>query len=120
MKKNLSLEKIKEERRKSRIEKISSHIKKTLAQIFLTHDFNGHDGKRILIFVSHVTLAGDGKSAIVFVETLNKNIATNDDLTFQIIEKNFAKIKKEFAKRIDLRYTPKLKFEILNSEKIVN
>ena len=34
MKKNLSLEKIKEEKKKSRIDKISSLIKRTIAEVF--------------------------------------------------------------------------------------
>ena len=39
MKKNLSLEIIKDERKKSRIDKISKLIKKTISEVFLTLDY---------------------------------------------------------------------------------
>ena len=71
MKKNLSLEIIKDERKKSRIDKISKLIKKTISEVFLTLDLNYGNGKSIFIMVSHVELSSDGKSAKVFLETLN-------------------------------------------------
>tara|TARA_B100000900_G_C20402513_1_gene643349 strand:+ start:132 stop:503 length:372 start_codon:yes stop_codon:yes gene_type:complete len=115
MRKNLSLEKIKEERKKSRIEKISSLIKKTIAEILLTIDFVDSNGKNIIVFVSNVILSSDGKSVKVLLETLNYKA----ELTNTIIEKineNSTKVKKEFSKRIELRYTPKLQFEIIHSQ----
>ena len=115
MKKNLSLEKIKEERKKSRIEKISSLIKKTIAEILLTIDFVDSNGKNIIVFVSNVILSSDGKSVKVLLETLNYKA----ELTNTIIEKineNSTKVKREFSKRIELRYTPKLQFEIIHSQ----
>ncbi len=116
MKKNLSLEKIKEERKKSRIDKVSSLIKKAIAETFLTLDFNDSDGKNILFCVSYISLSGDGKSAKIFLESISdypKNFLS------ELIEKNSLKIKKNFSNKINLRYTPKLKFEILNSKKII-
>ncbi len=115
MKKNLSLEKIKEERRRSRIDKISSLIKKAVAEIFLTLDINDSDGKNILFFVSHVNLSGDGRSAKVYLESIQDY---PKDWLLGLIQKNSIKIKKAFSSKIDLRYTPKLKFEILNKKKI--
>ncbi len=115
MRKNLSLEKIKEERKKSRIEKISSLIKKTIAEILLTIDFVDSNGKNIIVFVSNVILSSDGKSVKVLLETLNYK----EELTKNIIEKineNSTKVKREFSKRIELRYTPKLQFEIIHSQ----
>ena len=47
MKKNLSLEIIKDERKKSRIDKISTLIKKTISAVFLTVDLNYGDGKNV-------------------------------------------------------------------------
>ena len=70
MKKNLSLEIIKDERKKSRIDKISTLIKKTISEVFLTVDLNYSNGKNVFIMVSHVELSSDGKSAKVFLETL--------------------------------------------------
>ena len=34
----------------------------------------------------------------------------------EIIANNSSRIKKEFSSKIDLRYTPKLKFELINNK----
>ena len=115
MKKNLSLEIIKDERKKSRIEKISSLIKKTISEVFLTFDLNYDNGKNVFIMVSHVELSSDGKSAKVFLETL-KNFNFDHEKVVEIIAYNSSRIKKEFSSKIDLRYTPKLKFELINNK----
>ena len=115
MKKNLSLEIIKEERKKSRIDKISTLIKKTISEVFLTFDLNYDNGKNIFIMVSHVELSSDGKSAKVFLETVN-NFSFDYEQVVEIIAKNSSRIKKEFSSKIELRYTPKLKFELINNK----
>ena len=113
MKKNLSLENIKADRRKSRTEKITSLIKKTVAEILLTYDLNDIDGQKILIFVSNVTLSADGRNATIFLEVIDNKIHINKNLLDEILNKNSAKIKKEFSRKVELRYTPRLRFEIL-------
>ena len=115
MKKNLSLEIIKDERKKSRIDKISTLIKKTISEVFLTVDLNYSNGKNVFIMVSHVELSSDGKSAKVFLETLN-NISVDYEKINEIILNNSSRIKKEFSSKIELRYTPKLKFELINNK----
>ena len=115
MKKNLSLEIIKEERKKSRIDKISTLIKKTISEVFLTFDLNCDNGKSVFIMVSHVELSSDGKSAKVFLETIN-NFSFDYEQVLRIITNNSSRIKKEFSSKIDLRYTPKLKFELANNK----
>ena len=115
MKKNLSLEIIKEERKKSRIDKISTLIKKTISEVFLTFDLNYGNGKNIFIMVSHVELSSDGKSARVFLETIN-NFSFDYEQVLKIITNNSSRIKKEFSSKIELRYTPKLKFELVNNK----
>ena len=115
MKKNLSLEIIKEERKKSRIDRISSLIKKAISEVFLTFDLNYDDGKNVFIMVSHVELSSDGKSAKVFLETIN-NFSFDYEQVIEIIANNSSRIKKEFSSKIELRYTPKLKFELINNK----
>ena len=110
MRKNLSLEKIKEERKNSRIEKINSLIKKSIAEVFLMLDLHNFEGENLIIFIPEIILSGDGKSAIVLVETLNKNIKV--ETLLEVIDRNSIRIKREFTKKIDLRYTPKLKFKL--------
>ncbi len=115
MKKNLSLEIIKDERKKSRKDKISSLIKKAISEVFLTFDLNYGNGKSVFIMVSHIELSSDGKSAKVFLETLN-NVSSDLEQVVEIITNNSSRIKKEFSSKIELRYTPKLKFEIINNK----
>ena len=115
MKKNLSLEIIKDERKKSRIDKISTLIKKTISEVFLTFDLNYDNGKNVFIMVSHVELSSDGKSAKVFLETVN-NFSFDYEQVVEIIANNSSRIKKEFSSKIELRYTPKLKFELMNNK----
>ena len=115
MKKNLSLEIIKDERKKSRIDKISTLIKKTISEVFLTVDLNYSNGKNVFIMVSHVELSSDGKSAKVFLETLN-TFSFDYEKVVEIIFNNSSRIKKEFSSKIVLRYTPKLKFELINNK----
>jgi len=115
VKKNLSLEIIKDERKKSRIDKISTLIKKTISEVFLTVDLNYSNGKSVFIMVSHVELSSDGKNARVFLETL-KNFSFDHEKVIKIIDNNSSRIKKEFSSKIDLRYTPKLKFELVNNK----
>ena len=115
MKKNLSLEIIKDERKKSRIDKISTLIKKAISEVFLNFDLNYDDGKNVFIMVSHVELSSDGKSAKVFLATLN-NFSFDYEQVLEIIANNSSRIKKEFSSKIELRYTPKLKFELVNNK----
>ena len=115
MKKNLSLEIIKDERKKSRIDKISTLIKKTISEVFLTFDLNYDNGKNVFIMVSHIELSSDGKSAKVFLEIIN-NFSFDYEQVLKIITNNSSRIKKEFSSKIELRYTPKLKFELINNK----
>ena len=115
MKKNLSLETIKDERKKSRIDKISTLIKKTISEVFLTFDLNNDNGKNVFIMVSHIELSSDGKSAKVFLEIIN-NFSFDYEQVLKIITNNSSRIKKEFSSKIELRYTPKLKFELVNNK----
>lgn len=116
MKKNLSLEKIKEEKKKSRIDKISSLIKRTIAEVFLTQNFHDSDGKIVFLSVSNIFLSGDGKTATVYIDTLNNDIQNNYEEVLKTIENNSVKIRKEFSSKIELRYTPKLRFEVLKNK----
>ena len=115
MKKNLSLEIIKDERKKSRIDKISTLIKKAISEVFLTFDLNYDNGKNVFIMVSHVELSSDGKSAKVYLDTIN-NFSFDHKNVVEIIANNSSRIKKEFSSKIDLRYTPKLKFELIDNK----
>ena len=115
MKKNLSLEKLRK-KKKSRIDKISSLIKRTVAEVFLTQNFHDTEGKIVLLSVCNVFLSGDGKTATVYIDTLNNSVQNNYEEVLKAIENNSVKIRKEFSSKIELRYTPKLRFEVLKDE----
>ena len=113
--KNLSLEKLRK-KKKSRIDKISSLIKRTVAEVFLTQNFHDTEGKIVLLSVCNVFLSGDGKTATVYIDTLNNSVQNNYEEVLKAIENNSVKIRKEFSSKIELRYTPKLRFEVLKDE----
>ena len=94
----------------SRIEKLNRLIKKTLGEIFLSQDFRDSNGTNLLIFIDEVLLSKDGREATVFMTNFTKDSNLSDQDVLNFISDNLIRIKKEFSKKIDLRYTPKLKF----------
>ena len=96
----------------SRIEKLNRLIKKTLGEIFLSQDFRDSKGTNLLIFIDEVLLSKDGREATVFITNFSKDSNQSDQNVLNFISDNLIRIKKEFSKKIDLRYTPKLKFKI--------
>ena len=96
----------------SRIEKLNRLIKKTLGEIFLSQDFRDSKGTNLLIFIDEVLLSKDGREATVFMTNFSKDSNQSDQDVLNFISDNLIRIKKEFSKKIDLRYTPKLKFKI--------
>ena len=97
-------------RKKSRIEKLTQLIKKTLGDIFLNQDFRDEDGNNLLIFIDEVVLSKDGKIATVFLTNFSKKNNLSENESLKLISDNLIKVKKEFSEKIVLRYTPKLKF----------
>ena len=102
----------KSQKNNPRILKVTQLIKKTLSEVFLTMDFTYDNGKSIILFINKVTLSKDAKIATVSITNFSdKNFISKEQ--FQtIIESNLSRIKKEFSSRIELRYTPKLKFRL--------
>ncbi|MFL2679830.1 MAG: 30S ribosome-binding factor RbfA [Alphaproteobacteria bacterium] len=105
---DLNLYKIKKE--SPRTQKIKQLIKRVLGEIFVSHDFRNSKGKSLIIFIDDVALSRDIRTANVFVTNFSKNEKITDEEILKSIDDNILKIKREFSKKIDLRYTPKLKF----------
>ena len=61
-------------------------------------------------------MSGDGKTATVYIDTLNNDIQNNYEEVLKTIENNSVKIRKEFSSKIELRYTPKLRIEVLKNK----
>ena len=55
------------EKTNPRIFKIKQLIKKSLGEIFLSHDFRTKDGKDLLIFIDDIILSKDARVANVFM-----------------------------------------------------
>ena len=112
MRKNNELNIFKSQKNNPRILKISQLIKKTLSKVFLTLDFNDEEGKSVIFFVNEVSLSRDARIATIFITNFsNKKLISSQQLK-NIIDNNLSRIKKDFSSRIELRYTPKLKFKL--------
>ena len=112
MRKNNEFNIFKSQKNNPRILKVTQLIKKTLSEVFLTMDFTYDNGKSIILFINKVKLSKDAKIATVFITNFSDKNFTSKEQFQTIIESNLSRIKKEFSSRIELRYTPKLKFRL--------
>ena len=119
MKKNLSLELIKEERKNSRIKKISELVKRAIADTFQAVDFSNSTKDNFLFSISDVLLSKDGKVATIIISDLNYKNNLEESFYLDLIESHMNKINKAFSKKIDLRYTPRLRFKVKNLTDLV-
>ena len=109
MRKNSDIDLFKSERKSPRILKITQLIKKALGEVFLQLDFTDQDGENFIIFIDNIKISKDAKIATVHLTSyINKSIDTES--IKQSVNKNLVRIKRDFASRIQLRYTPRLKF----------
>lgn len=112
MRKNNELNIFKSQKNNPRILKISQLIKKTLCEVFLTLDFADEEGESVIFFINEVSLSRDARIATIFITNFsNKKLISSQQLK-NIIDNNLSRIKKDFSSRIELRYTPKLKFKL--------
>ena len=112
MRKNNELNIFKSQKNNPRILKISQLIKKTLSKVFLTLDFTDEEGESVIFFVNEVSLSRDARIATIFITNFsNKKLISSQQLK-NIIDNNLSRIKRDFSSRIELRYTPKLKFKL--------
>ena len=99
------------EKTNPRIFKIKQLIKKSLCEIFLSHDFRTKDGKDLLIFIDDIILSKDARVANVFLTNFSNDTELDGEEILSEIDNSLQKIKKEFSSKIELRYTPKLRFK---------
>ena len=112
MRKNNELNIFKSQKNNPRILKISQLIKKTLSKVFLTLDFTDKEGESVIFFVNEVSLSRDARIATIFITNFsNKKLISSQQLK-NIIDNNLSRIKRDFSSRVELRYTPKLKFKL--------
>ena len=108
--------------KKPRLQKASELIKRTLAEILISRNFSDSNGNSFMIFVSEVSLSPDLKNAKVFLSKFSKSNDISDECVLKEINTDLPKISRELARKIELRFTPKLHFEIdkvgKNSDKV--
>ena len=112
MRKNNELNIFKSQKNNPRILKISQLIKKTLSEVFLTLDFVDEEGESVILFINEVSLSRDARIATIFITNFSNKKSISSQKLKNIIENNLSRIKKDFSSRIELRYTPKLKFKL--------
>ena len=112
MRKNNELNIFKSQKNNPRILKISQLIKKTLSEVFLTLDFTDEEGESVIFFINEVSLSRDARIATIFITNFSNKKLINSQQLKNIIDNNLSRIKRDFSSRIELRYTPKLKFKL--------
>ena len=84
-------------------------------KFFLALDFTNSDGETLCYSLMKLYFPKMPKLQLFYITSFsNKEIVSNENIK-TLIEKNLARIKREFSSRIELRYTPKLKFKIDNA-----
>ena len=112
MRKNNELNIFKSQKNNPRILKISKLIKKTLSEVFLTLDFADEEDESVIFFINEVSLSRDARIATIFITNFSNKKSISSQQLKNIIDNNLSRIKKDFSSRIELRYTPKLKFKL--------
>ena len=112
MRKNNELNIFKSQKNNPRILKISQLIKKTLSEVFLTLDFADEDDESVIFFINEVSLSRDARIATIFITNFSNKKSISSQQLKNIIDNNLSRIKRDFSSRIELRYTPKLKFKL--------
>ena len=110
MRKNSDIDLFKSEKKSPRILKVTQLIKKALGEVFLQLDFTDQNRENIIIFIDKIKMSKDAKIATVYLTSFISDKSLDNESIKQSIDKNLGRIKRDFASRIQLRYTPKLKF----------
>ena len=110
MRKNSDIDLFKSEKKSPRILRVTQLIKKALGEVFLQLDFTDKNGENLIIFVDNIKMSKDAKIATIFLTSFIPNQSIDNESIKESINKNLVRIKRDFASRIQLRYTPKLKF----------
>ena len=110
MRKNSDIDLFKPEKKSPRIHKVTQLIKKALGEVFLQLDFTDQNGESLIIFIDNIKMSKDAKIATIYITSFIQNESLDSESIKESINKNLVRIKRDFASRMQLRYTPKLKF----------
>jgi len=88
-------------------QKAREEIRRRLSEIF---EYETRDPRLSMITVIDVRLSKDMRYATVFVS--NANLAHQDDEVTAVLKEHSGFFRTKLSKRIELRHTPELRFEI--------
>ena len=92
--------------------KVSEMIKQALSAIFLERPFYGSPLEGVSITVTSVDVSPDLKNARVYVTALGGNVP---DYFIETLKEYMPMLRKLVTKRVQLRFSPRLQFEIDDS-----
>jgi ribosome-binding factor A len=98
------------------IAKVSEEIKRRLSEIF---EYEARDPRLRGVTVMDVRLSGDLRYATIYVSvsTLFNNNKEEEAATLEVLKHDQGFFRSELAKRLTLRHTPELRFELDEMEK---
>ena len=95
----------------NRLNRINEELRKEISQI-ISYELKNPDANCGLISVTKVKITPDFKYAKVYISMINTK---NQEKTLEAIKKSSGFIRSLIAKRVNLRITPELVFEIDDS-----
>ncbi len=92
--------------------RIGELIRKALAEIFIRIDIRDQDLTGVVWTVSEVSLSPDAKNALVFVFPLGGG---DPEIAVAALNRHAKFLRGEVTRKVSLKHTPQLKFQIDNS-----
>lgn len=89
--------------------RIGELIRKALADIFIRTDIRDKDLEGVLLTVSEVSISPDAKNAKVFIFPLG---GEDQQKAVDALNRHAKFLRGELARKVSLKYTPQIRFEI--------
>ncbi len=89
--------------------RIGELIRKALAEIFIRTDIRDKDLEGVVLTVSEVSISPDAKNAKVYVFPLGGD---DQQKAVAALNRHAKFLRGELARKVSLKYTPQLRFEI--------
>lgn len=87
--------------------RVGEQIRHVLAEMLMKGEIQGDALDNLFVSISEVRMTPDLRIATVFVKSLG---GVSDDTVISILSKNASFLQKAIAKKIRLKYVPKLRF----------
>lgn len=87
--------------------RVSEQIKQLLNEVFIQGSFNDRDLKNAIVSINEVKISPDLKNATAYVSIIGEQYPHK---AIKALNKADHYFKKELSRKLNLKYTPKLKF----------